>query len=94
MEIYFIISVSFAIMFTFQYTYQINRIVLDTLDMFDIDYRETRWDPFTYGFVSFVTAIIAMPIFLLSIIAEERWGAINKASKHILDKHFSKYFKK
>lgn len=94
MEIYIIIAVSFAIMYTINYIYQINLTVLSTLYMFDIDYSETDWNPWSFVIGGFIVSVMLMPIIVLFILPENRWKVINKSSKYIINKHFSKYFKK
>jgi hypothetical protein len=92
LEYYIIAALSFAAMYTYNYGWEITKTVLDVLFMFDIDYRDSKWHPWTYMVVSFIAATLAMPLFLIMIIFGDKYTLIKDASSHILEKRFG--FKK
>lgn len=85
---YLIASISFMLMYTYRYGYEITLTVLDVLKELDIDYTEHNWSPITHTFAVAILSLIAMPLFFMVMLSEHRYVTIKEASKLILNRRF------
>ena len=86
---YIIIALSFALMYTISYGWEIIQTVLDVLYMFDMDYiEENTWNPGYYITMVFTMSLIGMPLFLFLVLAQDKYETVKFASAHILQKYY------
>ena len=85
---YIIAALSFSLMYTINYGWEVAQTVMEMLYMFDIDYMEAPdWSPGSYVVSVFVMAFIFMPIFVPNIF-QDKHNKIRDAASFILEKHY------
>ena len=86
---YIIAALSFALMYSISYGWEIIQTVLDVLNLFDMNYiDEDTWNPWYYMTAVFIMSLIAMPLFLFLVLAQNKYETIKFASAHILQKYY------
>ena len=86
---YFIIALSFAIFYTCRYGIEIAKTIELAIDTFGLDRENANWYPSSFYAALFCFAFIFMPITALSMLLEDRWTTIHRATANILEKHFN-----
>ena len=89
MEIYFIIAVSFAIMYTISYGIEITRTINLAIDTFGLDYKNSNWNPINFNIALFLISLVTMPILMLGMFTEDKWTTIQRATTNILEGQFN-----
>ena len=80
---YIIAALSFAIMYSINYSWEIAQTVIETLYIFDMDYTDSDWNPYMYLAVGFMLTLVLMPMYIPAIFGK-RYERIKDASAYIL----------
>lgn len=89
---YLIAALSFSIMYTYSYGYEISKTVMGVLIICEIepeDYIEDQgWGPNIYIGASFVMSFLVMPIYLYAMLSTNKWVFVSDRACEILEKSY------
>lgn len=89
LEYYIIVALSFSLMYSISYGWEIVQTVLDVLYIFEMDYvKEDKWNPGYYMTMVFTMSLIGMPLFLFLVLAQDKYETVKFAAAHILKKYY------